>query len=378
MDWLINVVYYIVPFLVLLGILVFVHEFGHFIMARILGVAVSDFSIGFGKTLWSRTDKKGTTWRISAIPLGGYCKFLGDEDASSSTCDSEAQAKLSEEELKRAFFKQSPWKKLAIVTAGPGANYLFAILVFASVFFFLGKVNFPPIVGEVMQGSAAEEAGILPNDKILTINGNKVVSFSDISKEVELNVGENIAIEIERGDGFATLKFPLKPVEVEKDDGTVEKRVMLGVKSLNVVELSHEKLSLVESLKEATVETWDITVTTLRGVGQIVTGKRSGDDVGGIIRIAEMSGDISKQRGVLDFVIFTALLSINLGLINLFPIPILDGGHIVMYTIEIVTRKEVNDRIKEYLFRFGFALIIFLMVFATWNDVVRLFNRWFA
>ncbi|MDR1694303.1 MAG: RIP metalloprotease RseP [Lactobacillaceae bacterium] len=378
MDWLINTVYYVVPFIVLLGILVFVHEFGHFIIARILGVQVAEFSIGFGKTLWSRKDKKETLWKISAVPLGGYCKFLGDDDATSSTTDGEAASKLSEEQLKKAFFKQNPFKKLAIVLAGPGANYIFAVLVFASVFFFFGRVNFPPVVGDVMKGSAAEEAGIMRNDRILKINGNDINSFSDISKEVELHVNEAMVVEIKRGETDVTLKFPLKPVELLKEDGTFEQKTMLGVQSLNVVEVEKEGLSLYQSFKFAALETWDITMTTLRGVGQIITGKRSSGELGGVIRIAEMSGDISKQRGFIDFVIFTALLSINLGLINLFPIPLLDGGHVVIYVVEIATRREVNDRIKEFLFRLGFAFIIFLMVFATWNDVVRLFNRWFA
>lgn len=378
MDVLLNVVYYVVPFLILLGILVFVHEFGHFIVARWCGVQVAEFSIGFGKTLWSRMDKKETLWKISAIPLGGYCKFLGDDDATSSTTDGETTSKLTEEQLKKVFFKQGSLKKLAIVLAGPGANYLFAILIFASIFFFFGKVSFPPIVGEVMKGSAAEEAGILPNDRIIKINGNAIESFSDISKEVELHVNENMIVEVKRGDGYATLVFPLKPIELIKEDGTIERKVMLGVQSVNTVEFEKENLSLYKSFKFATIETWDITMTTLRGVGQIVTGKRSGNELGGVIRIAEMSGDISKKRGILDFVVFTALLSINLGLINLFPIPLLDGGHVVIYVIEMITRREVNDKVKEFLFRMGFAFIIFLMVYATWNDVVRLFNRWFA
>lgn len=378
MDWLLNTVYYIVPFLVLLGILVFVHEFGHFIVARMCGVSVSDFSIGFGKTLWSRKDKKGTTWKLSAIPLGGYCKFLGDDDASSSTTDGQAAAKLTEEELKCAFFKQGPFKKLAIVLAGPGANYLFAIFIFASVFFLFGRVNFPPVVGDVMKGSAAQEAGIMPQDRIMKINGTSIASFSDISKEVELHVNDIMNVEVKRGDELITLSFPLKPVELKKEDGTVESKTMLGVQSVNAVEVEKEGLSLPNALKFAVIETWDITKTTLRGVGQIISGKRSSNELGGVIRIAEMSGDISKQRGFIDFAIFAALLSINLGLINLFPIPLLDGGHVVIYVIEIITRREVNDKIKEYLFRLGFAFIIFLMVFSTWNDVVRLFNRWFA
>lgn len=376
MDWLVNAVYYVVPFIVLLGILVFVHELGHFAMARLCGVQVDVFSIGFGKELWGRRDKHGTYWKLSAVPLGGYCQFLGDADAS-STDDTQAEA-LSEEDKKFAFQFQNPFKKLAIVLAGPGANYLFAILVFAGIFFFLGKINFPPVVGEVFENSAADKAGIIANDRILTINGHKIDNFDDIRKEVDLTVGNLVTVEILRDGKEINLRFPLTELEVPEANGEVSKRPMLGVKSVNAVEVNHQSLSLLESFKEAGLEAWNVTEATLRGVGQMITGKRSGEEIGGIIRIAEMSGDITKKSGGLDFLVFMALLSINLGLINLFPIPVLDGGHVVIYVAEIFTGKEINTRIKDALFKVGFSLIIALMIFATWNDFVRLFHRWFA
>ena len=377
MDWLVNTVYYVVPFIVLLGILVFVHEFGHFIVARLTGVQVEAFSIGFGKTLWSRKDAKGTTWKISAVPLGGYCQFLGDADASSSTADEKAE-ELSEEQKKVAFPYQNPFKKLAIVLAGPGANYLFAIVVFAAIFYFVGKIAFPPVVGEVFKDSAADAAWIIPNDRILTINGHKITYFEDIRKEVDLITDGRATVELLRDGKKMTLTFPLKEIEVQEYDGQTSKRPMLGVKSVNAIEVEQEKLSLWGAVKEACQETWDVTEATLRGVGQMITGKRSGEELGGIVRIAEMSGDISKKSGLLDFIVFMCLLSINLGLINLFPIPVLDGGHVVIYLIEIVTGKEINNKLKDSLFKVGFSLIIALMVFATWNDMVRLFHRWFA
>ena len=376
MDWLINAVYYVVPFVVVLGILVFVHELGHFAVARMCGVKVDVFSIGFGKELWGRRDRQGTYWKIAAVPLGGYCQFLGDDDASSAG-DGKA-SELSEEEKKFTFQYQSPAKKLVIALAGPMSNYLFAILIFAGIFFFLGKINFPPVVGEVFENSAAAKAGIVANDRILTINGNKIDSFDDIRKEVDLTVGNEVVVELLRDGRKIRLQFPLTEMEVPEANGEMTKRPMLGVKSVNVIELDHEKLSLPQSLKEAFLEAWNVTEATLRGVGQMVTGKRSGEEIGGIIRIAEMSGDISKQNGLLDLVVFMALLSINLGLINLFPIPVLDGGHIVIYLAEIAVGKEINTQIKDALFKVGFSLIIALMIFATWNDFVRLFHRWFA
>ncbi len=376
MDWLINAVYYVVPFVVVLGILVFVHELGHFAVARMCGVKVDVFSIGFGKELWGRRDKQGTYWKIAAVPLGGYCQFLGDDDASSAG-DGKA-SELSEEEKKFTFQYQSPAKKLVIALAGPVSNYLFAILIFAGIFFFLGKINFPPVVGEVFENSAAAKAGIVANDRILTINGNKIDSFDDIRKEVDLTVGNEVVVELLRDGREIRLQFPLTEMEVPEANGEMTKRPMLGVKSVNVIELDHEKLSLPQSLNEAFMEAWNVTEATLRGVGQMITGKRSGEEIGGIIRIAEMSGDISKQNGILDLVVFMALLSINLGLINLFPIPVLDGGHIVIYLAEIAVGKEINTQIKDALFKVGFSLIIALMIFATWNDFVRLFHRWFA
>ena len=375
MEWLINAVYYVVPFIVLLGVLVFVHELGHYLMAKFTGAKVDEFSIGFGKKLWGFTDRSGTEWKICAIPLGGYCKFLGDGDAASSTDES---ASVAEEDKKYAFAFQNPFKKLAIVIAGPAANYVFAILVFAGVFFFLGKVDFPAVVGEVIKGGAAEQAGVLAGDRILKVNGKAVNSFAEVRQEVDMNTAEKVGLEIKRGEQLITLSFPLKVIPLEEEvNQPAEPKAMLGIRSVNIVEVQPSQISLAAAFRDATLETWRITEMTLRGVGQMITGKRDADEVGGIIRIAEMSGDISKQSGFLDLLIFAALLSINLGLINLFPIPLLDGGHVVIYLIEIVTGKELNETVKDYVFKFGLFLIISLMVFATYNDFARLFHRWF-
>ncbi len=376
MDWVINAAYYVVPFVVLLGVLVFVHEFGHYLVAKLCGVSVAEFSIGFGKKIWGRKDKSGTEWKLCAIPLGGYCKFLGDGDAASSTDES---ADLSEEDKKHAFAFQNPFKKLAIVVAGPGANYLFAILVFAGVFFFLGKIDFPPVVGDVIAGGAAERAGILPGDRVLSVNGKSVSTFDEVRQEVEMAVDLNVKIKLEREGKIIDLAFPLQVISIADEPNQKDiTKPMLGIRSVNVVEIQPKNVSLAEAFVSAASETWRLTEVTLRGVGQMITGKRSADDVGGIIRIAEMSGDISKQNGGLDFLIFMAMLSINLGLLNLFPIPLLDGGHVIIYLIEIVIGRELNERIKDYVFRLGLVLIISLMLFATYNDFAHLWNRWFS
>lgn len=378
MDWLVNLMYYVVPFVVLLGILVFVHELGHYLVAKFSGVQVEAFSIGFGKELWGVVDKSGTRWKISAIPLGGYCQFLGDGDETSTT--SEAK-ELTDEQKKKAFAYQSPFKKLLISLAGPAANYVFAVLIFASIFYFIGKIEFPPIVGEVVKGGAAAQAGILPKDRILSVNGKKVSSFTDVRREVELNTEEKVQVELERGGKIIRLAFPLQYIEIENDaalDKTETRRPMLGIRSVNVVEVQKLDLNVFQALRDAGIEVWNITDMTLRGVGQMIVGERGSEEIGGVIRIAEMSGDITRQQGILNLLVFMALLSVNLGLINLFPIPLLDGGHVVIYLIEIATRREINEKVKDGLFKVGFALLISLMVFATWNDVVRLFNRWFA
>lgn len=382
MSWLVDIFYYLVPFIVLLGILVFVHELGHFLIAKMLGVRVEEFSIGFGKELWGFNDKSGTRWKVSAIPLGGYVKMYGDADASSATSSDEAKG-LSEAEKKQAFPYQSPYKKLAITLAGPATNYLFAILVFAGIFFFMGKINFPPVVGEVIPGGAAEKAGVQANDRILKINGKEIANFGDLQREIELSADRKALLEIKRGEEIVSVPVNLQEMEIDatlydKTEAPKVKKVMLGVRSVNVVEVDNKKLSLLEAFKEASIETWNITDATLRGVGQMLTGARAADDVGGVIRIAEMTGDISKQKGWIDFMVFMALLSINLGLINLFPIPVLDGGQAVMYMIEIVSRREIGEKVKEYMFRFGFGLIMALVVFATWNDLVHLFKRIFV
>lgn len=374
MNWLMNIIYYVIPFLVVLGVLVFVHEFGHYLIAKLCGVKVAEFSIGFGKQLWGKPDKSGTLWKISAIPLGGYCKFLGDDDASSST---NKAAELSEEEKKYAFAYQNPFKKLAIVIGGPGFNYLFAILVFFGIFAILGKMDFPPVIGTVLENSAAQEAGILSGDRVLSVDGREVKTFQEFRQEIDMNTSGVVSIKLLRNDEELVVDVHLKTIESEVS-GVKSSKPMVGVTSVNAIEFSSKKLSIFEAVKESINETWRITTMTLRGVYQMITGERDTDELGGIVRIAEMSGDISKANSWIDLLVFTALLSVNLGLINLFPIPVLDGGHVVIFTIEILLRREINEKAKEYVFKFGFALLVALMFFATYNDIIHLIKRWFS
>lgn len=372
--WFLNIIYYVLPFIIFLGILVFVHEFGHFIVARLLGIKVNAFSIGFGKELWAKVDKHGTRWKISAIPLGGYCQFLGDDEASSSSA--KAAKKLTDEEKKYAFIFQNPFKKLAVVVAGPGFNYLLAILIYFALFASFGRFNIPPVIGELIEGGAAEAAGLMKGDRILNINNHQVVEFSDISREVLMAADHKVSIDVKREN--ETLHFDILLTEIDnpiKQNDT--KQYMLGVCSTGSVEITHEHLSIPQSFGMACREVWDVTTMTLRAVGQMITGTRPSNDVGGVLRIAEMSGDITKSASFIDMLTFLALLSINLGLINLFPIPVLDGGHVVIFTLEIITGHEISERTKNYLFKMGFTLLILLMIYATFNDVVHLTNRFF-
>jgi len=377
MEWIINIIYYVVPFLILLGILVFVHEFGHFIVARKLGVSVSAFSIGFGKDLWSKQDSHGTVWKISAIPLGGYCQFLGDADESSSTAEVDL-SKYTKEEQKHLFATQKPIKKLAIAFAGPFFNYLFAFVVYFGLFFFVGSYDIPPIVSGVIENSPAQKAGVMVDDKVVEINGHQINEWGDISKEVSASI-DNVHIKLQRGEQIIDLVLPLREMEysVEEDQEPIKRRI-IGIKGeASRFHSIRDNFNFKTSLVKAALEVYSITDLTLRGVGQMLTGKRSGEEVGGIIRIAEMSGDISKKRGFWNFLSFMALLSVNLGLINLFPIPLLDGGHVIIYLLEIITRRELNAKIKDCLFKIGLGFILFLMIFATWNDIRHLITRWF-
>ncbi len=374
MELLSNIFYYVVPFLIVLGVLVFVHEFGHFIVARIFGIKVDEFSIGFGKKLFGFVDKKQTTWKVCAIPLGGYVKMFGDENAASA--NSGAANALSEEDKKVAFEFKHPFKKLLVVLAGPLFNYIFAILVFAGLFFFVGKIYTPSVVGDVMPASPAFEAGIKKDDLIKSVDGREVKTFDELRKEVALSVGEKTRIVVDRNGKEIVFDIALKElqdpnIKPQDDDA---KRKMWGVLSSQITAKNIQSMGFFEAIKEGSIEAYDITVLTLRGVGQMITGKRSAEDVGGIIRIAEMSGDVSKNKNIADFLMFMALLSVNLGLINLFPIPVLDGGHIVIYSIETISGKKVGDKLKEWLAKFGFAIIMTLLVFATYNDIIRFFK----
>ncbi len=367
MDLLTGLPHYVLSFLVLLTVVVFFHELGHFWVARRCGVRVEVFSIGFGPELFGLTDRKGTRWKFSAVPLGGYVKMFGQTE---QVIDSDGHERPMTEAEKGVSFQHKPlWQRAAIVVAGPAANYLLAIVVFAGFFAILGQPNVAPVVGSVVAGSAAEAAGVLPGDRIVSINGRPIERFDDIVEAVELDLSDTLNVVMERGGQRTTLQLAPQVVETTDRFGNVHRVRRLGIGSTTEVEVvQYDPLS---AIVVAVKETYRFSTQILTAVWQMITGARSSEDLGGILRIGKAAGDFA-ELGVLPFIELMAKLSINLGLLNLFPIPLLDGGHLVFYAAEAIRGRPLGERAQEWGMRVGVAFVLGLMVFATWNDLVYL------
>lgn len=357
---------YVVPFLVVLTVLVFVHELGHYWVARRSGVRIETFSIGFGPELFGWHDRAGTRWKLSAIPLGGYVKFFGDADAISMP-GAEVPA-MAPEERAVSFHYKSIGQRAAIVAAGPVANFVFAIVVSAALFVLVGQPFTPPVVGGVMPDSAAAAAGFHAGDRIIRINGEQIARFEDIQQIVQLDLDQPLHIVVMR-DGH-DVDLTATPTIIEETDrlGNKVRIARLGIRGGG---FEYVRRSPGAAVWQAVVETYDQSAGTLRALGQIVVGHRSSDELGGPLRIAEMSGEVAKG-GIANLFAFMAFLSINLGLINLFPVPVLDGGHLLFYFFEWARGRPLGARAQEYGFRIGMVLVFSLMVLATWNDLVHL------
>jgi regulator of sigma E protease len=356
---------YILPFLLVLTVLIFVHELGHYWVAKRCGVKVEVFSIGFGRELVGWTDKSGTRWKIAWLPLGGYVKMFGDADAASSP--SEGVREMTPEERAVSFFHKPLGQRTAIVAAGPAANFLLAIVLFAGVYVFVGQPFTPARIGAIVEGSAAERAGLQPGDTIQEINGSRIERFEDIQRIVQLNLDRPLEIAVER-DG-RRLTLAATPTVVQEADrwGSTVRIARLGIRGQG---LAFKKHGPTEAIWRGTLEVWNQTAGTLKALGQMITGQRGTEELGGPIRIAQMSGEVA-QGGMVSLIVFIAVLSVNLGLINLFPIPMLDGGHLLLYGAEAIRGKPLPEKAVDYGFRIGFALVITLMIFATWNDLVH-------
>ena len=354
---------YVVPFIAVLTVLVFFHELGHFAVARRCGVRVEVFSIGFGPEIFGYTAKSGTRWKFSAIPFGGYVKMFGERAPDEN---GEPHA-LSAEDEAVSFYAKSLGQRAAIVFAGPLANFLFAIVVLASLFMVLGEPSTPADVGKVIPGSAAEKAGLKPGDVFLEIDGSKIERFEQVRRIVQLAPGKSLAIIVRRGQQELTLTAIPDGVE-ETQFGSTQTVGRLGVSrpSGDRVFIRHDPLTAVW---KATVRTYVLTGSILDALGEIVSGKRTAKELGGPIRIAQISGEMA-QAGLVWIIQFTVILSINLGLINLFPIPLLDGGHLLFYAVEAIRGRPVGEKAMGYSLNVGLALILCLTVFVTWNDLV--------
>jgi regulator of sigma E protease len=375
MGW--GVLGYVVPFLFVLTIVVFFHELGHFLIARWCGVKVLTFSIGFGRELIGFDDRHGTRWKISAIPLGGYVKFFGDENAA-SVPDQAALEQMTEAERRVSFVHQKVAPRAAIVVAGPLANFLLAIAIFAGLFMIYGKQSTAARVDSIQPESAAAAAGFQPGDLVLTIDGRAVESFSDMQRIVSTSAGETLTIVVERGGSPVTLKAMPALKEVKDSFGNVHRIGVLGIsRSLAPDDVKFQPVPPLKAVGLGVQETWFVIEQTMSYIGRVVAGRQSADQLGGPIRIAQVSGQVA-SAGFSALMHLAAVLSVSIGLLNLFPVPLLDGGHLLFYGIEALRGRPLSERAQEMGFRIGLAIVVMLMIFATFNDIVHIASQWTA
>ncbi len=356
----------VIAFVVVLGVLVFVHELGHYLAARWRGVHVEAFSIGFGKALFSWTDRLGTVWMVAWVPLGGYVKLHGQERPEDVSPEVRASWTRG-----RTFHEKSVLSRAIVVAAGPMANFLLATVLFFALFATVGRPMTQSDIGEIMPGSAAARAGLVVGDRVVGIGSVTIKRFEELQRIVMVSPGQEIVLHVVRGE--SPRDIVAVPEEVPSPSGGKTGR--LGIRGGKV---TYEALSLGDALVGGVSQTWDVTVQTLQGVWAMIAHSKGGDDLGGPLRIAQMSGQVA-TLGFSSMVSFIALLSVNLGLINLFPIPVLDGGHLMFFAAEAVRGKPLSNRAQDYGYRAGFALLVGLFVFATFNDLGYLgLFRWVA
>jgi regulator of sigma E protease len=366
-----GVVGYLVPFLFVLSLVVFFHELGHFLVARWCGVRILVFSIGFGPEIVGFNDRYGTRWKIAAIPLGGYVKFFGDENAA-SVPDTERLAAMDEAEKSQSFVFQPVAKRAAIVVAGPVANFLLAIVIFAGIFMFYGKQSMTARVDTVQPDSAAAAAGFQPGDLVMAINGSAIGDFADMQRVVSDSAGEPLNITVDRKGTQLVLKATPALKEIKDNFGNVHRIGILGItRSTAPEDLKFQPVPAPRAVWMGVQETWFVVDRTLSYIGGVVVGRESADQLGGPIRIAQMSGQVA-TAGFVALLHLAAVLSVSIGLLNLFPIPLLDGGHLLFYGIEALRGRPLSERAQEVGFRIGLAIVLMLMIFATFNDIVHL------
>jgi regulator of sigma E protease len=360
---------YLIPFIFVLTIVVFFHELGHFLVGRLCGVKVDAFSIGFGPELFHWQDRHGTRWRCAIIPLGGYVKFHGDLNGA-SVPDVALLRSLPPGERNRSFYAQPVWKRAAIVAAGPVASFLFAAVVFSITFYCFGLQTVAPRVKAVIPQSAAEAAGFMPGDLVLSAGGRPIGSFSDIQNVVSMSAGEPLVFEVQRGGSVVRLAATPRNESVEKPFKHNEAR--LGIQASDAPDdVRQERVSPVRAVGLGAYQTWDLLERTATVLGRLVTGREDANQVSGPIGIATVSGEMAKI-GFSTLLNWAAILSASIGFFNLIPIPLLDGGHLLYYILEAVRGRPLSPRAQEMGFRIGLAIVVLLMVFATSNDIMRL------
>ncbi|MDB4069679.1 RIP metalloprotease [Candidatus Pelagibacter sp.] len=360
---------YIIPFLVLILVVVFIHEYGHYYFAKRYGVGITDFSIGFGKEIFGWNDKSGTRWKVCVIPLGGYVKFFGDRNVYSQADNEKIIKEYSKEDQDKLFVLKPLYQRALIVFGGPLANFLLAILIFFSVYTFAGKDFTPAVINEVQKDSPAMVAGLKDNDIVVSIDGNEVKSIMEVSKYIMMSTDEFINFTVNRYD--QDLTFRVKPNIVEGEDNLGNKisKRMVGIKlGAYNNEVNHVKLGPAKALFYAVNEVYYVSTSSLKYIGSMIVGNGDTSQLGGPIRIAKISGQVA-EFGILPFISLMAYISISLGLINLFPIPMLDGGHLMFYGIEKVLGRPLSQKTQESFFRIGLFLLLSLMFFTTFNDL---------
>ena len=358
----------VIPALIVLTAVVFVHEMGHFLVARWCGIRIAAFSIGFGRELAGFTDRRGTRWKLSMIPLGGYVRFEGDDNAASIPDPATlATTPLSE---RHGLFHFAPlWKRFAVVAAGPVANFLLAILVFAAVFTLIGRPHILPVAETVVAGSAAERGGIMVGDRILSVDGNTIDSFTELQSKVMLSADETLTIVVERnGEEITLTAIPERQEQSDRMGGTHR----IGVLGITAGAFNFERDDPATALLQGVRETGLIIDRTLTYIGRLLTGRESAEQLSGPIRIGQVSGAVVSSGGIPGLIYLTAVLSVSIGLFNLFPVPMLDGGHLFFYLIEAVRGRPLSPRIQDIGFRIGFALVIMLFIFVTFNDIANI------
>ena len=359
-----GIIFTLGTYILMVAILVVVHEGGHYLAGRFFGVKIDAFAFGFGRELFGFNDHRGTRWRFNLVPLGGYVKFTGDMNAASQP-DPELAALPAAERADLFLFKPL-WQRAIIVAAGPLINFAFAILILAGVYMALGHPSTPPVVSAVMADGPAAKAGILPGDRITAIDGSGITRFEDIANAAMVSAGAPMAVDFERSGAAKSVIITPKMVETVDRFGGVVRHGRLGIARSGAQVV--EAVGPVTALRYGVADTWVITVSIARTLRQIVLGERSLDELGGPIKTGQITGQ-QASLGVLSFIVFMAFFSINLGFINLIPIPMLDGGHLLLYAVEAVRRQPIGAKVQEWAFMSGFAAIMSLMVVLTWNDL---------